>query len=1064
MGFDLDRFAEPVDPDLKCQLCSKVLEEPLSTPCGHVFCAGCLLPWAVQRRLCPLQCQPISAKELHRVLPLRSLIQKLEIKCDYSPRGCGRTVRLQQLAAHVEMCDYSPARCRHRGCPEVLSLKDVDAHMRESCEHRPAGICPRGCGLVLLQRERAGGAPPGGGPCCVRALRSHSGSLQGQRASLERELKRQALKWSKREKSLLAQLAALQSEVQLTALRCQVKFNQYMSHISSIPKKRAGSHPCKGGEPKPLTIMLQKENDTLGFNIVGGRPNQNNQEDSSPEGIYVSKILEDGPADKTEGLQIHDKIIEVNGKDLSKATHEEAVEAFRNAKEPIVVQVLRRAPINKTHSSSQDVQLVDASTQTDITFEHIMALANLRPSTPPVPDICPFLLSDSCHSLHPVEHEFYEGNEYLSSLPADADRTEDFEYEEVELCRVSSQEKLGLTVCYRTDDEEDTGIYVSEVDPNSIAARDGRIREGDRILQINGQDVQNREEAVALLSSDECKKIVLLVARPEMQLEQGWLDDERNEFLEELNLEMLEEQHNEVMQFTANEVEQPKKHEEEDGTTDTATSSSNNHEKDSGVGPTDESLRNDESSEQENAPDEQNKTTLQSTRELGQSQDTLGSIELQCNESFVSGEYTESDFIGNQDEECERFRQLLELKCKIRNHGEYDLYYSSSTIQCNRREQDGVEHELQLLNEELRNIELECQTIMQAHRLQKVKDQYGDIWALHDGGFRNYNTSVDVQRGKLDDIIEHPEKSDKDSSSAYNTAESCRSTPLTVEQSPDSSLQRMISITNRKNLRSTIVANQLCTEQSGREVTPSKTKTTEQNSTVEEKETIAESSKFTEQEKQSTEHIPYLSPYHSSSYRYGNIPAHAKHYQSYMQLIQQKSAVEYAQSQLSLVSMCKDSQKCTEPKMEWKVKIRSDGTRYITKRPVRDRILKERALKIKEERSGMTTDDDTMSEMKMGRYWSKEERKQHLVRAKEQRRRREFMMRSRLECLKESPQSGSEGKKEINILELSHKKMMKKRNKKILDSWMTIQELMTHGAKSPDGTRVHNAFLSVTTV
>ncbi|NXV88636.1 PZRN4 protein, partial [Calonectris borealis] len=635
---------------------------------------------------------------------------------------------------------------------------------------------------------------------------------------------------------------------------------------------------------------------------------------------------------------------------------------------------------------------------------------------------------------------------------------------EVELCRISSQEKLGLTVCYRTDDEEDTGIYVSEVDPNSIAARDGRIREGDRILQINGQDVQNREEAVALLSSEECKKIVLLVARPEMQLEEGWLDDERNEFLEELNLEMLEEQHNEAMQYTANEVEQPKKHEEEDGTTDTATSSSNNHEKDSGVGPTDESLRNDESSEQENAPEEQNSATLQSKRELGHSQDTLGSVELQCNESFVSGEYIESDFIGNPEEECERFRQLLELKCKIRNHGEYDLYYSSSTIECNRREQDGVEHELQLLNEELRNIELECQNIMQAHRLQKVRDQYGDIWALHDEGFRNYNTSIDVQRGKLDDIMEHPEKSDKDSSSAYNTAESCRSTPLTVERSPDNSLQRMISITNRKNLRSTIVANQSSSGQSNRETTSAKTKPTEQNSAAEDAVLASESGKFTDQEKQSSEHIPYLSPYHSSSYRYGNIPAHAKHYQSYMQLIQQKSAVEYAQSQLSLVSMCKDSQKCAEPKMEWKVKIRSDGTRYITKRPVRDRILKERALKIKEERSGMTTDDDTMSEMKMGRYWSKEERKQHLVRAKEQRRRREFMMRSRLECLKESPQSGSEGKKEINIIELSHKKMMKKRNKKILDNWMTIQELMTHGAKSPDGTRVHNAFLSVTTV
>lgn len=45
----------------------------------------------------------------------------------------------------------------------------------------------------------------------------------------------------------------------------------------------------------------------------------------------------------------------------------------------------------------------------------------------------PFLSSryipHSCHSLHPMEHEFYEDNEYLSSLPADADRAEDFEYE-----------------------------------------------------------------------------------------------------------------------------------------------------------------------------------------------------------------------------------------------------------------------------------------------------------------------------------------------------------------------------------------------------------------------------------------------------------------------------------------------------------------------------------------------------------------------------------------------------------------------------------------------------------
>ena len=65
-----------------------------------------------------------------------------------------------------------------------------------------------------------------------------------------------------------------------------------------------------------------------------------------------------------------------------------------------MVQVLRRTPLSRpTYGMSPEVQLTNASTQTDITFEHIMALAKLRPLTPPVPDTCPFLLSDRYVSL-----------------------------------------------------------------------------------------------------------------------------------------------------------------------------------------------------------------------------------------------------------------------------------------------------------------------------------------------------------------------------------------------------------------------------------------------------------------------------------------------------------------------------------------------------------------------------------------------------------------------------------------------------------------------------------------
>lgn len=81
---------------------------------------------------------------------------------------------------------------------------------------------------------------------------------------------------------------------------------------------------------------------------------------------------------------------------------------------------------------------------------------------------------------------------------------------------------------------------------------------------------------------------------------------------------------------------------------------------------------------------------------------------------------------------------------------------------------------------------------------------------------------------------------------------------------------------------------------------------------------------------------------------------------------------------------------------EWKVKIRPDGTRYITRRPARNRMLKERAMRVAEERSGgMTTDDDTMSELKFGKYWSKEEKKQHLEKAKERRRKQLAMIQAK---------------------------------------------------------------------
>lgn len=87
--------------------------------------------------------------------------------------------------------------------------------------------------------------------------------------------------------------------------------------------------------------------------------------------------------------------------------------------------------------------------------------------------------------------------------------------------------------------------------------------------------------------------------------------------------------------------------------------------------------------------------------------------------------------------------------------------------------------------------------------------------------------------------------------------------------------------------------------------------------------------------------------------------------------------------------------------MEWKVKRRQDGTRYIVRRPVRS----DRSAAIRAHVESMaaaaaaaaaaggtggggaatTTEDDTMSEVKIGRYWTKEERKRHWEKSRERR-------------------------------------------------------------------------------
>lgn len=666
----------------------------------------------------------------------------------------------------------------------------------------------------------------------------------------------------------------------------------------------------------------------------------------------------------------------------------------------------------------------------------------------------------------PISHEYYDPAEFMEGGPQEVDRMDELEYEEVELYKSSHRDKLGLMVCYRTDDEEDLGIYVGEVNPNSIAAKDGRIREGDRIIQINGMDVQNREEAVAILSQEENTNISLLVARPESQLAKRWKDSDRDDFLDDFGSE------NEgdlcARKLKSPPAQQPG-NEEDKGAPDAGPGLSNSQELDSGVGRTDESTRNEESSEHDLLGDEPPSATNTpgTLRKFGLQGDLHFSMDSLLAEGAGLGA---GDVPGLTDEEYERYRELLEIKCHLENGNQLGLLFArasagNSALDVNRNESLG--HEMAMLEEELRHLEFKCRNILRAQKMQQLRERCMKAWLLEEESLYDL-AAGEPKKHELSDISELPEKSDKDSTSAYNTGESCRSTPLLVEPLPESPLKRAAATatTANSNLNRTLPGPQITGPPKASPVpgSPAKFRSLSRDPEAGRRQHGEERVRRGPKAGVALERVgPEGSPYLSRRHR--GQGQESEHYHSCVQLAPPRGLEEQGHGALGLAGGPRvggAAAAVEAPRMEWKVKVRSDGTRYVAKRPVRDRLLKARALKIREERSGMTTDDDAVSEMKMGRYWSKEERKQHLIRAREQRKRREFMMQSRLESLRE--QQSGDSKPELNIIALSHRKTMKKRNKKILDNWITIQEMLAHGARSADGKRVYNPLLSVTTV
>ncbi|XP_023146846.2 uncharacterized protein LOC111582418 [Amphiprion ocellaris] len=167
-------------------------------------------------------------------------------------------------------------------------------------------------------------------------------------------------------------------------------------------------------------------------------------------------------------------------------------------------------------------------------------------------------------------------------------------------------------------------------------------------------------------------------------------------------------------------------------------------------------------------------------------------------------------------------------------------------------------------------------------------------------------------------------------------------------------------------------------------------------------------------------------------------------------------------------------------------KVTPSSKPNMTSRISRNQLLRDRASQLADERSGMSTDEETSTDMLMGRYWSRTERREHFLLAREQ---RQQQLQARGAFIRDAISRGAtvvgagasvgdggvldsrgvgafaEGRCNT-VLELSQRKLSRLRNRKLLDDWTTVEELLTHGTRldNQEDMLCPSSLLTVTTV
>lgn len=240
-----------------------------------------------------------------------------------------------------------------------------------------------------------------------------------------------------------------------------------------------------------VEIELIRGNKGLGFSIAGGLGNQHIPGDN---GIYVTKILEYGAAHVDGRLDVGDKLVAVNGKNLEAVTHEEAVQTLKSTGDRVLLAVVpAKSASTGTHSLPHQSTSHSSYRSSPRTMNHSNSSYNSN------------LVSPASNHSTTVSKTVVK----VADLPEDQ-----VPLEPRTLVLSKSQTGLGFNIVGGEDGE---GIFISFILAGGPADLSGQLRRGDQVMSVNGTDLTIATHAQAAAALKGAGQTVTLVVayRPE---------------------------------------------------------------------------------------------------------------------------------------------------------------------------------------------------------------------------------------------------------------------------------------------------------------------------------------------------------------------------------------------------------------------------------------------------------------------------------------------------------------------------------------------------------------------